>query len=286
VVDLAKIVRQAVSLTEPKWRSQAQAKGLTVEVATEITASPFVAGEESALREVLTNLIFNAVDAMPNGGRICMETGIEEKRAVIRVKDSGTGMSESVRQRCLEPFFSTKGEHGTGLGLSMVHGIIERHRGKLAIESTPGEGTTFIISLPLAEETMAVVAAPERALTKPEAALNVLIVDDEAPVLEVLSRYLRCDGHAVATAASGREALEKFRRNAFDLVVIDRAMPEMSGEQTAQQIKKMNRNTPVIMLTGFSGPNGAPHSAVDELLHKPVTMDVLRETIGRVLHAA
>ncbi len=160
VVDMAKIVRQAVSLTEPKWRSQSQAKGLQVEVTTEIKAAPFVAGEESALREILTNLIFNAVDAMPNGGRVLLETSIEAENAVIRVRDTGTGMSESVRQRCLEPFFSTKGELGTGLGLSMVHGIVERHRGKLEIESTPGQGTTFTIRLPLAEsESMPVPTA-------------------------------------------------------------------------------------------------------------------------------
>ena len=159
IVDLAKIVQQAVSLTEPKWRRQTQAKGLTVEVTVEMKASPFVAGEESALREVLTNLIFNAVDAMPEGGRIALETSIEGGEAVIHVRDTGTGMSESVRQRCLEPFFSTKGELGTGLGLSMVYGIVERHRGKLEIESAAGQGTTFTIRLPLAEDSTGSVPA-------------------------------------------------------------------------------------------------------------------------------
>ena len=152
IVDLAKIVQQAVSLTEPKWRHQTQANGITITVGTEFKALPIVAGEESALREVLTNLIFNAVDAMPEGGRISLETSIEDERAVVKVRDTGTGMTEAVRQRCLEPFFSTKGERGTGLGLSMVYGIVERHRGKLEIESAAGQGTTFIIRLPLAEE--------------------------------------------------------------------------------------------------------------------------------------
>src|SRR6195256_1223327 len=181
IVYLAKIVQQAVSLTEPKWRNQTQAKGLTIEVTAKVQASPSVAGEESALREVLTNLIFNAVDAMPEGGRISLETSIEGSDAVIQVRDTGTGMSESVRQRCLEPFFSTKGDLGTGLGLSMVHGIVERHRGKLEIESTPGEGTTFTIRLPLAESqsTPAPAVAPT---TKSKSILNVLIVDDERPV--------------------------------------------------------------------------------------------------------
>jgi signal transduction histidine kinase len=288
IVDLAKIVQQAVSLTEPKWRHQAQANGLTIAVTTEFEALPIVAGEESALREVLTNLIFNAVDAMPEGGGISLKTSIENENAVIRICDTGTGMTESVRQRCLEPFFSTKGEGGTGLGLSMVYGIVERHRGRLEIQSAVGKGTTFIISLPLAESSpieLSVVSTD----TKLKSSLNVLVVDDEPRVHEVLSVYLRCDGHSVASAASGREALEKFRRHRFDLVVIDRAMPEMSGDQTARFIKQVNQNVPVILLTGFGAlieVTGAQPQAVDAVLSKPVTLDVLRRTINKLLYAA
>jgi len=288
VVDLAKIVQQAVSLTEPKWRRQTQAKGLTVEVVAEVKASPFIAGQESALREVLTNLIFNAVDAMPQGGRISLETSIEEDNAVVRVRDNGTGMTESVRQRCLEPFFSTKGERGTGLGLSMVYGIVDRHRGKLEIESAPGQGTTFIIRLPKAD-TSAIQDPENSAQAELKSSLNVLIVDDEPRVLEVVSAYFRCDGHSVSTAASGREGLEKFRRNRFDLVVLDRVMPEMSGDQTARFIKQVNDRIPVIMLTGFGAlieVSGSQPAAIDVVLNKPVTLDTLRATIGKLLHAA
>lgn len=288
VVDLAKIVQQAVSLTEPKWRRQTQAKGVTLEVAVEMKASPFVAGEESALREVLTNLIFNAVDAMPEGGRITLETSIDGTDAVIQVRDTGTGMSESVRQRCLEPFFSTKGELGTGLGLSMVYGIVDRHRGKLEIQSALGQGTTFIIRLPLAET----ISTSEAAVTtdsKPMSSLEVLIVDDEPSVLEVVSSYFRHDGHVVATASTGREALEKFRQKHFDLVVLDRVMPEMSGDQTARFIKQLNQNVPVIMLTGFGAlieVTGSEPQPIDIVLSKPVTIDALRQTVGKLLHAA
>ena len=288
VVDLAKIVQQAVSLTEPKWRRQTQATGLTVEVVAEAKAAPFVAGQESALREVLTNLIFNAVDAMPQGGRISLETSIEGNDAVIRVSDTGTGMTESVRQRCLEPFFSTKGERGTGLGLSMVYGIVDRHRGKLEIESAPGQGTTFFIRVPLA--TPSIIPDYETPIqSAAKSSLNVLIVDDEPRVLELVSAYLRCDGHSVSTASSGREGLEKFRRNRFDLVVLDRVMPEMSGDQTARFIKQVNERIPVIMLTGFGAlieVSGSQPAAVDVVLSKPVTLDALRKTIGKLLHAA
>ena len=287
IVDLAKLVEQAVALTEPKWRGLTQARGITVDVQTDFKAYPIVAGDESALREVLTNLLFNAVDAMPQGGRVLLETSIESERAVVRVADTGTGMTETVRRRCLEPFFSTKGEHGTGLGLSMVYGIVERHRGQLEIESAVGQGTTFIIRLPLAQKMPAAQSNGE-VVVKSDSALNVLVVDDEARSREVLMAYLRTDNHSVATASSGREALEKFRLRHFDLVVMDRAMPEMNGEQTARFIKQVNENIPVILLTGFSGQIDADSpkpSAVDVVLNKPITLDVLRHTIRELVHA-
>jgi len=287
IVDLAKLVQQAVALTEPKWRGLTQARGITVDVQTNFKAYPIVAGDESALREVLTNLLFNAVDAMPQGGRVSLDTSIENEYALLRVADTGTGMTEAVRRRCLEPFFSTKGEHGTGLGLSMVYGIVERHRGQLEIKSAIGKGTTFIIRLPLAQEMPAAQSNREVA-AKSNSALNVLVVDDEARSREVLMAYLQTDNHSVATASSGREALEKFRLRHFDLVVMDRAMPEMSGEQTARFIKQVNRNIPVILLTGFSGQldaDGAKPTAVDVVLNKPITLDALRHTIRKLVHA-
>ena len=288
IVDLAKLVEQAVALTEPKWRGLTQARGITVQVETDFKAYPIVAGDESALREVLTNLLFNAVDAMPQGGRVLLQTSIENEHAVVRVADTGTGMTETVRRRCLEPFFSTKGEHGTGLGLSMVYGIVERHRGQLEIESAIGKGTTFIIRLPLAQEMPAAKTNGEVAV-KSNSALNVLIVDDEARSREVLMAYLRTDNHSVATASSGREALEKFRLRPFDLVVMDRSMPEMNGEQTARFIKQVNQNVPVILLTGFSGQigeDGSKPETVDMVLNKPITLDALRRTISKVVHVA
>ncbi|MGH8102259.1 MAG: hybrid sensor histidine kinase/response regulator [Chthoniobacterales bacterium] len=288
IVDLAKVVQEAVALTEPKWRGLTQVRGITVTVETEFKAYPVVAGDESALREVLTNLLFNAVDAMPEGGSISFETTIENERAVMRVRDTGTGMTEAVRQRCLEPFFSTKGDRGTGLGLSMVYGIVERHRGQLEIESAVGKGTTFIIRLPLAQEMPTVQSNRENA-PKSSSALNVLVVDDEARSREVLMAYLRTDNHAVATASSGREALEKFRLRPFDLVVMDRAMPEMNGVQTAQFMKQVNQDIPVILLTGFSGQIDTECSkptAVDIVLNKPITLDALRRTINKLVHAA
>lgn len=287
VVDLATVVKQAVALTEPKWRGLTQARGITVQVEADFKAYPMVSGDESALREVLTNLLFNAVDAMPQGGRVSLDTSVENERAVLCVSDTGTGMTEDIRRRCLEPFFSTKGDQGTGLGLSMVYGIVERHRGQLEIESVVGKGTTFVIRLPLAQAIPA--AHSDQSPVKSNSALNVLVVDDEARSREVLMAYLRTDNHLVATASSGREALEKLRLRPFDLVVMDRAMPEMNGEQTARFMKQVNRNIPVILLTGFSGQigeEGTKPTAVDVVLNKPITLDALRRTISNLVYAA
>jgi len=287
-VDLPALVTQAVSLTEPKWRQQAQAIGATIRVDTNLQPVPPVAADESALREALTNLIFNAVDAMPTGGVITLETTTENGEAVLRVSDTGTGMTEAVRQRCLEPFFSTKGEQGTGLGLSMVYGIIERHRGRLDVQSAPGQGTTFIIRLPIAKPAeKKVVAATFEQTSRP--ALNVLVVDDEPRVCEVISAFLRSDGHGVTTASNGREGLEQFKAKPFDLIVTDRAMPEMNGDQMAGFIKKVSPNTPVILLTGFGAlieVTSAQSKDVDVVLSKPVTLGALRKTIEGLLHAA
>ena len=287
-VDLTTLIAQAVSLTEPKWRQQAQAIGATIEVVTNLQPTLPVAADESALREALTNLIFNAVDAMPTGGVITLETDTENEEAVLRVRDTGTGMTEAVRQRCLEPFFSTKGEHGTGLGLSMVYGIIERHRGRLEIESTPGKGTTFIIHLPFVKPTEEkAIPASVKQTSKPN--LNILVVDDEPRVCEVISAFLESDGHGVTTARNGREGLEQFQRKPFDLIVTDRAMPEMSGDQMAGVIKKVNPHIPVVLLTGFGAlieVTGTQPKDIDVVLKKPITIGELRKTIDSLLHAA
>ena len=287
VIDLNSVITQSISLTEPKWRRQAQADGITIQVESKLQPIPPIAGDESGLREVLTNLIFNAVDAMPAGGTITLETESDAEHVIIRVRDTGSGMTEAVRQRCLEPFFSTKGERGTGLGLSMVYGIIERHRGKIDVESTPGEGATFVIRLPIAHPATAKVTASFK--TKSRSALKVLVVDDESRVREVITAYLRAEGHAVTTATSGREGIEQFRAQPFDMVVTDRAMPEMSGDQMASIIKRLRPDVPVVLLTGFGAlieVTGSQSKDVDVVLSKPVTLDALRKTIESLLHAA
>jgi signal transduction histidine kinase/ActR/RegA family two-component response regulator len=277
-VDLNKLIEQAVVITQPKWKSQRLGDGVKIEIKAELAAVPPAAGDAAELREALANLIFNAVDAMPRGGTITLRTLGEEDRVVVEVSDTGMGMSKDVQKQCLDPFFTTKGEQGTGLGLAMVYGIVERHGGTLKIESEEGRGTNFIISLPQYQRIDQVVEDGPPEVTSP---LRVLIADDQPLLCEILAEYLKNDCHTVVAANDGKEALEKFKREKFDLVITDQAMPEMSGNQLARAIKKRSPSTPVILLTGFGEAGGDSTNVIDHVLSKPVSLIDLRHALLR-----
>jgi signal transduction histidine kinase len=147
-INLNSLLEQAVSFTKPKWDAQAFGEGRQIHVELDLQEIPVILGDAARLRDAITNLIFNAVDAMPKGGTITLRTRAEEKYVLLEVSDTGIGMTEDVRRSCFEPFFTTKGQHGTGLGLAMVHGIAQHHLGKIDIMSEPGKGTTFALRLP------------------------------------------------------------------------------------------------------------------------------------------
>jgi signal transduction histidine kinase/CheY-like chemotaxis protein len=284
-VDLKYLVEQAIKLTQPRWKDQAQGRGATVRVVSKVAVMPPVAGNESALREMLTNLVFNAVDAMPQGGTISITARREGETARLQFSDTGIGMSDEVRRRCLEPFFSTKGHQGTGLGLSMVFGIVERHKGSLDLQSEPGKGTTFVITLPFHRANS--VAAASLPSPEKSRSLNVLVVDDEPRVRELLRETLHADGHTVDVAEGGAEGLRKFSAGTFDLVVTDKAMPGMSGDQLALAIKQRLPRTPIVLLTGFGQfLDKEKMPFVDVLITKPVDLLVFRQAIAAALAIA
>jgi CheY-like chemotaxis protein len=282
---LNRIVKQAANLTQPKWKDQAQANGAQVNVRVHLEDRLPVNGDESALRELLTNLIFNAVDAMPSGGSIQLRTRTDADCGVIEVADTGTGMTEEVRQHCLDPFFSTKGERGTGLGLAMVFGIVQRHQGSIDIVSKVGEGTTFIIRLPLYDEAVALGAGVSSVVSN--RSLSVLVVDDEPQVRQVLTAFLHAEGHACETAVHALDGINRFRERHFDIVIADKAMPGMSGDQMAVLLKKLTPSIPVVLLTGFGAfLNGEAMPCVDVIASKPITRAGLRDAMGRALKTA
>jgi len=283
-VSLNDLIQQVISLTQPRWKDQAQANGVNVTIKTELQNIPTVSGNEAELREMLFNVVFNAIDALPAEGVLTFRTSLRDENAILQVIDNGTGMTEEVRTRCLEPFFSTKDEHGTGLGLGIVYGIVRRHDGAIEIDSAPGMGTTVTISLPLyKEEHPPVSPEPAPVMEKP---LRILVVEDEPLVREVIEVYLREDRHVVQTATNGREGLDKYRAGTFDLVLTDRAMPEVNGDVLAAEIKKINPRQPVILLTGFgdlmSGAGEKP-DGVDLVVSKPFTLNSLREALTKAV---
>ncbi len=282
-IDLNQLAAAAVALTQPRWHTHATSQGRSIIVHSALGKIPSITGDAAELREVLTNLIFNAVDAMPHGGAITIATSAEADTVVLKLTDTGTGMNEEVRRRCLEPFYTTKGTRGTGLGLAMVFGIIQRHAGTIDIESEPGKGTTFILRLPAADAQI----SPE-----PDAAphswdsLRVLVVDDQPILCQLLCQHLEGDLHTVETALSGSEALAKFRAGKFDLVITDHVMAEMTGEQLAQAIKELNPAVPVILLTGYASEGGVEKTysaAVNLVVGKPLSRASLRRAFAEVM---
>ncbi len=289
ILQLNALVEQAVSLTRPKWQDQARSRGLGIDIHTRLGDLPPMYGDPAELREMLTNLIFNAVDAMPEGGVITIQTAVDDHEVKLSIIDSGTGMDEETRRRCLEPFFTTKGERGTGLGLSAVYGIIERHQGAMDIESEIGMGTSFCIRLPAAvtEEDAEAAAkeAPAGMVRDGTGTLSILVVDDQEIIRDVIQQQLCEDGHDVQTAGSGREALELLEASAFDLIVTDHSMPGMTGEELAEVSKGKYPKTAVILLTGFGGSrydNERKPVTVDMILGKPATSFDLRRAIVQV----
>jgi signal transduction histidine kinase len=278
------VVQQAVALTQPRWKDQALAAGVNIEVRLELGNVPTVAGNEQELGEALTNLIFNAADAIAKRGVITIRTEVSGRWLIITVSDDGVRMNDETRTRCMEPFFTTKGEQAAGLGLGSVYGLVQRHDGELDIQSEPGRGTSVSISLPLERGAKAPTAALPP-VSSPRA-LQILVVEDEPLVREVLSVYLTEDHHQVVMAANGREGLDQFKKREFDLVLTDRAMPEMNGDELAAEIRRLKANQRIILLTGFgdlmSGSGEHPKD-VDLVVSKPFTLSTLREAIARSL---
>jgi signal transduction histidine kinase len=283
-IPLDVLVQQAVDFTRPRWESERRASGMPVEVVTEFSSVAAISGNVGELRDMLTALLFNAMEAMPQGGRISIRTQLWGKRVELAIADSGAGMADEVRRRCFEPFFTTKGQRNAGLGLAMVYGVIERHSGTIEIESHRGRGTTVHLTFPI-DATPA--AASTVADLRPVKPLRILVVDDQPEQSELLAHLLGRDWHKVETAPHGHAAMKIFERTHFDLVITDKAMPDMNGDQLAVAVKGREPGTKVIMLTGFGPPeadSGEMSEFIDLVLAKPVNSAGLRTAIQQVMN--
>ncbi len=300
-VEVNRLIEQVADLTRARWGDMPLQRGVVVELRKELAPGlPVISGVESEIREALLNLIFNAVDAMPDGGTLTLRTRLVAGHAangktelppqvVIEVIDTGVGMDEATRRRCLEPFFTTKGERGTGLGLAMVYGIVQRHSAEIEIESAPGRGTTMrlLFSLPVADVEVP-VAIP--AAAKPSSRLRLLVVDDDPVLLKSLREILEGDGHEIVAVGGGQLGVDAFRdaldkANPFAAVITDLGMPHMDGRRVASAVKAAAPATPVFMLTGWGNRMVAegeipPH--VDRVLNKPPKLRDLRDALASV----
>lgn len=293
-VQLNRMVQQVVDLTKARWSDMSQQHGITIRALTELAPElPQVMGVESEIREALTNLVFNAVDAMPEGGTLTLRTRLAgasvDRSVIVEVVDTGVGMDEQTRLHCLEPFFTTKGERGTGLGLAMVFGMVQRHSAEFEIQSAPGAGTTMrlVFAVPTA-----ILAEPGRSAAAPEVPkrLRLLLVDDDPMLLKSLRDALETDGHVIITANGGEAGIAAFRAalergETFAAVITDLGMPYVDGRRVAAAVKQAAPAQPVIMLTGWGQrlvAEGDIPAHVDRVLAKPPKLREVREALAQL----
>jgi PAS domain S-box-containing protein len=284
---LNKLAQQVLHLTRARWSDMPQQQGAVVRTVNDLDPDlPLVMAAESEIREALTNLIFNAVDAMPEGGTLTLRTRVTGngsgapgelnlRQAHIEVSDTGRGMDAETRRRCLEPFFTTKGERGTGLGLAMVYGMVQRHSADIEIESELGKGTT--VRLSFAVPAVAVDAGQPSLPGEAPKPRRILVVDDDPLVLKALHETLRKGGHRVSAADGGQAGIDCFLEaitggTPFAVVITDLGMPHVDGRQVAAAVKRASPTTPVVMLTGWGqrmADRGDVPAHVDYVLSKP-----------------
>ena len=277
-VDLSELISSSVEIARPKWQAESANRTGTIEVCIDAPAPAFTLGDSAELREVVINMIFNAVDAMPRGGTIDAGTRLEGKTARFWIADTGAGMPAEVMARIFEPFYTTKGERGTGLGLSASHGIIENHGGDINVTSEAGKGTCFEVILPLHEANSPVVAAPLP--TGETKSARVLVVEDEEKVRVLLNDAFRAQGHDVVEATTGAEAIKHLDNREFDLMVCDLGLPELSGLHVARWVKEFRPELPVIIATGYAemiAEEDYQRARIDDVIRKPYALaDVLQ----------
>jgi PAS domain S-box-containing protein len=283
-VDVNSVIRDSIEITKPKWKDEIQRRGGHIEIVSSLGEVPPVLGNTSELREVMTNVIFNAIEAMPEGGKIQIRTFQKGKEVFIQISDSGMGITDDVRKKIFEPFFTTKPFTNTGLGLSMSYGIIRRFGGEIEVESKVGHGTTFTILLPIGGEEKE--EAPLPSSIKKGKKARILVIDDEEFVRSVLSRTLAQVHHQVTLAEDGERGIQLFKEEKFDMVLTDLGMPGMSGWEVCRAIKKISPHTPVGMITGWGAEmnrSKMEEHGLDFFISKPFDfnqiLNVVAETI-------
>jgi PAS domain S-box-containing protein len=283
--DINQIVKDALDLTRSRWKDDARAAGVQYDIIFRPAENAVVTCDQSAVREVFVNIIINALDAMPDGGRLTITATLEVEGISVAFSDSGCGMSEDIRRRIFEPFYTTKGLKGYGMGLAVSFGIIERHGGEIKVKSDPGRGSTFSLRLPLKRPSLE-EEIPEAAPGARSA--SVLVVDDELPIRMLLADLLRARGHKVLTAEDGLAGLRAIEGSRFDLVITDLSMPGADGWTLVNEVRRRWPGTKLVMVTGYGGfadvaVSGGDTSLVDALISKPFNIGEIDAKLNELL---
>ncbi len=278
------LVQEVVEIARPRFEVEAQSKGIHFDLDLTLGEVKPVSGDATTLREVVLNLINNALDAMPNGGKLSIQTTAKDEKNFIFVSDTGKGIPKEIQQKIFDPFFTTKGEKGNGLGLSMAAEIVEKHNGKIYVDSVPGKGAIFMVELPATgEETLTPTSRPE--FYQP-LEYKVLLVEDKSIVRETLAEMLEEEGCSVATAASAQEALLKFQKYRCDVVLADLSMPNVNGVELARKLKTLDPGIPVFIVTGWNQVDGKlidANDAIDGVIKKPFNMELIRQELIKIV---
>lgn len=288
-LDLTELITSSVEIARPKWQNTVAGREGRINVIVVNQGLVRTLGDGAELREVVINMLFNAVDAMPDGGTIEVGTRAEIDGACFWVADTGCGMPPEVAARVFEPFYTTKGERGTGLGLAASHGIIARHNGQILVASYPGEGTRFEVRLPLYEKSLLEKKAPVFVPASNTMNASVLVVDDDERVRSLLADAFKDAGHRVFEAATGTEAIARLDETELDLVVCDLGLPGVSGLQISRRVKERLPKTLFILATGWSDmirPEDYEEGRIDAVFKKPYAVTDLLERAAQLLGAA
>ncbi len=301
-VAVDQILFDVAEITRPRWKDRAEAANVCIKLKLDVESRAIIRGDASELREVLVNMVFNAIDAMPEGGTLTLAARETEDRAEIKISDTGVGMSADVRSRIFDPFFTTKGKAGLGLGLAVSYGIISRHEGAIEVLSEPGSGTSFCIKLPIAHSLAAktfakaidensIVCAPPCITETPEVVsppaprTKILVIDDEPLVRGLLCETLESENCEAVAASNGHEALQLFDQTIFDAVFTDVGMPGMSGWEVAHAIRERNSRVPIAVITGWGDAVGSIEQTaaqVNWVVTKPFSATRISELIAEI----
>jgi len=266
-VNVNKIILESIEATRPRWKDELESVGITITIETDLVDTPPVYGNESELNDIFINLIFNAVDAMPEGGKISFSTRSTSSGTRIVASDTGKGMDEETRRKVFEPFFTTKMDVGSGLGLSTVYGSITRWGGTISVESGPGEGTIFVIDIPIGQAGASDTGTAHTPRSHPGG--QILIVEDDKDVSWFLS-HLLSDHHTMRIMPNGNEALSSFSSGMFDVAVIDLGLPGIPGDQVARELRRIDPTLATVLVTGWRLEQDDPRlEPFDFVLLKP-----------------